>query len=392
MRFKRKQSFKQPLSVWRQSVRTRAMDLLSAYQTRLNDGGLHPDPAQQQVIKELAKLAHDVQLWAPEGGRGFSVFRRKASTTVPRSLYIVGPVGRGKSMMMDLFFNHVTFSEKRRVHFHAFMQEVHQRLHVLRKNSEIDAVAALAREITETTRLLCFDEFQVTDIADAMILSRLFTALFAQGLVMVATSNTAPRNLYAGGLQRDLFLPFIDLLTEKCAVLDINSPTDYRRLRLSTISTFHVPLGRAAEAAMAKAFAALTDDATPLPTNLEMPALGRSLHIPKAYGKVAWFDFVDLCEQPLGAADYEALASAYPVVMMSNVPVLTEEARNATRRFITLVDVLYEHKTRLVISAAVLADALCPKGLHAAEFARTASRLHEMQSAEWWGLTSVKGE
>lgn len=368
------------------------MDLLSAYQARLSEGSLKPDQAQELVVKDLAKLAHDVQLWAPEGGRGFSVFRRKATNTVPRSLYIVGPVGRGKSMVMDLFFNHVTFSQKRRVHFHAFMQEVHQRLYVLRKNSEIDAVAALAREITETTRLLCFDEFQVTDIADAMILSRLFTAMFGHGLVMVATSNTAPKDLYAGGLQRELFLPFIDLLVQKCDVRTIVSPTDYRRLRLSSIGTFHVPLGKAADAAMAKAFAALTDDATPLPTNLEMPQLGRSLHIPKAHGKVAWFDFVDLCEQPLGAADYEALAKAYKAVLISNVPVLTEEARNATRRFITLVDVLYEHKTRVVISAAVLVDALCPKGLHAAEFARTASRLHEMQSAEWWGLTSVKGE
>lgn len=359
------------------------MSLLESYQQKLSSGGLSPDPAQLAAATALGALA--ARLSQPVASPRFALFRRIKKASAIKGLYLVGPVGRGKSMLMDLFFTHAAVPLKRRVHFNDFMLEVHTRLHALRKRADTqDHVLILAREILAQNKLLCFDEFQVTDIADAMILSRLFTALFEGGLVMVATSNTTPQNLYAGGLQRSLFLPFIDVLLAHCDVLSVDGGTDYRRLRLSSIETYHAPLGPEADAATDKAFLALSDEQPASALDLVLESRGRSLRVPKAAGGVAQFTFKELCDAPLSAADYTALALAFPALVVCHVPVMQDDARNPTQRFITLIDVLYEHKTKLVISAAAPADALCRTGQLAPAFERTASRLHEMQSSAWW--------
>jgi cell division protein ZapE len=301
---------------------------------------------------------------------------------VPRSLYLWGPVGRGKTMLMDLFYDSAAEPKKRRVHFAAFMLEVHGRLHALRAQGHGDAVDVLAREIVGETRLLCFDEFQVTDIADAMVLGRLFTSLFAGGIVMVSTSNTAPDDLYAGGLQRALFLPFIALLKQTVDVLEVAGPDDHRLGRLHGRKVYLTPADDAAEAELARIFEDLAAGAAPHHAAIAVPG-ERRLDIPRAGPKVAWFDASDLISEARSAADYLALTQSYDTVILSGIPRLAADQRNEARRLITLIDVLYDAGTRLIASADAPAEQLYATGLHAKEFERTASRLIEMQSDDW---------
>lgn len=353
---------------------------LPAYRERIASGALQADSAQLQAAERLDALWREMAVKpAPRRLLG-RLFADKAPT--PRSVYLWGPVGRGKTMLMDLFFDSATEPKKRRVHFAAFMLEVHARLHALRAAGHGDAIDMLAREIAGEIRLLCFDEFQITDIADAMVIGRLFTGLFAGGTVMVATSNTAPDDLYAGGLQRALFLPFIALLKQTVDVLEVAGPDDHRLGRLHGRKVYLVPADDAAEAELGHIFKDLAAGAAPHHAVIAVPG-ERRLDIPRAGPKVAWFDASDLIGEARSAADYLALAESYDTVILSHIPRLAADQRNEARRLITLVDVLYDSGTRLIASADAPPEQLYATGLHAKEFERTASRLIEMQSDDW---------
>ena len=366
---------------------------LAAYRALRTSGHLEHDAAQELAAAKLQSVANALKEYRPNG-RGGWIDRWRARLGIGRrddiegdapaqGLYIYGAVGRGKSMLMDLFVRTAPVLAKRRVHFHAFMLEVHQTLHQWRqeKPKELDLIPALADKIAEETWLLCFDEFHVTNIADAMILGRLFTELFDRGVVVVATSNWAPDDLYPGGLQRDRFLPFIALLKERLDVLELDGERDYRMQRLKDISLYHSPDGAASDGKMRDAFLRLSGGLEPLPNSLIVQ--GRRLDVPRQAGKVAWFDFEELCARPLGAADYIALATHYPVLLIDHVPQLSSAARDQARRFMTLIDELYEHRVTTVIAAAARPERLYPEGEGAIEFQRTVSRLHEMQSADY---------
>ena len=354
---------------------------LAAYHRRIAAGDFAADPAQEKAAAALDGLWRRLKAALPRGRLLGRLFRERPQA--PRGLYLWGPVGRGKTMLMDLFFDEVAEPRKRRVHFASFMLEVHARLHRLRSEGHTgDAVELLAGEIARDVRLLCFDEFQITDIADAMVLGRLFTGLFAEGLVMVATSNTAPEDLYAGGLQRALFLPFIALLKNKVDVVRVSGPDDYRLGRLRGRRVYLTPADAAAETELGRIFADLTVGATPHPAIIPVDG-GRYLDVPRAGPKVAWFTASELISDALSAADYLALARCYDTLIVSRIPRLNAEQRNEARRLITLVDVLYDAGTRLIASAEESPDRLYAAGLHAREFERTASRLIEMQSDAW---------
>jgi cell division protein ZapE len=357
---------------------------LALYRARRADGRIKPDPAQSLAAEKLQSLHNALLHYQP--GRAswlerLGLARRQAEA--PQGLYIFGAVGRGKSMLMDLFFETAPVAHKRRVHFHAFMLEVHEALHRLRSNrsEEGDALIKVAEQIAAEAWLLCFDEFQVTNIADAMLLGRLFESLFERGVVVVATSNWAPDQLYEGGLQRDRFLPFIALLSQRLDILELGGDTDYRQARLADIEVYHWPLGPAADAALEAAFAALTEGATAAPDALTVQ--GRRIEVPRAALGTAWFAFDDLCAKPLGAADFLAIATHFHTLVLAGVPRLTPDLHNETRRFVTLVDSLYEHRVALVMSAADAPDRLCTEGNAAFEFRRTASRLAEMRSRDY---------
>ena len=360
---------------------------LIAYRARQQAGHLQHDPVQALAAEKLQALWHALENYRPAGGKSGWRERlglgRRPAEPAPQGLYLFGPVGRGKSMLMDLFFESVGHDHKRRVHFHEFMLEVHATMHAWRqKDGKLqDPLPRIAKEIAAGTWLLCFDEFQVDNIADAMILGRLFEALFEEGVVVVATSNTHPDNLYRGGLQRDRFVPFIEVLKSRIDVLELEAMRDYRRDRLAGMRTFHTPLGPEASAALDEAFAALTDGGAAEPA--ELAVMGRTLRIPAAARGVARFSFADLCEQPLGAPDYLALAKAYHTVILSDVPALPPAKRNEAKRMVTLIDALYEHRVNMVVSAEAEPDLLCTEGDTAASFERTASRLIEMQSEDY---------
>lgn len=360
---------------------------LIAYRARLAAGDIKSDPGQEQAIERLQLLWRQLRDHRPAEMTGgwrarLGLVRRNVAPS-PRGLYLHGGVGRGKSMVMDLFFAAAPTARKRRVHFHAFMLEIHDRLHRRRQDhaAEADPIGPVARAIADEASLLCFDEFQITNIADAMILARLFSGLFEAGVVVVATSNTAPDDLYAGGLQRDRFLPAIKVLKDHLDVLELDGKLDYRRNRIRGMTVFHTPLGLRSRGALDRVFAELTDDATP--EVAEVSAQGRVLTLKRTALGVARASFAELCALPLGAADFLALASRFHTLLLDDVPVLTAENRNEAKRFITLIDALYEHRTKLVCSAAAGPDALLTAGDHAAEFRRAASRLHEMQSADY---------
>ena len=367
---------------------------LIAYQKMIRRGQIKPDPAQERAVATLQTLWLELAKY-PLGKHGrvwLKIFRFSGADKQPRpiGLYIFGPVGRGKSMLMDLLYDSVTSRYKRRVHFHAFMLEIHNTMHKSRQKggSSRDPLAHIAADIAKRTYLLCFDEFQVDNIADAMILGRLFSALFYEGVVVVATSNSRPDNLYPDGLQRDRFLPFIDIIKENTNLLELDGDHDHRRSRLLDMGVYYSPLGDTADAAVEAAFIALTDGIKPVSERI--PVMGREVVVPLATKGVAKFSFGDLCEKPLGAPDYIAIARAYHTVILTDVPAMSAAKRNEAKRTVTLIDTLYEHNVNIIVSAATEPDKLCIEGDTAVAFRRTASRLIEMQSAEYINSTHIK--
>jgi len=364
---------------------------LSLYRARRGTGTLRPDADQALAAEKLQSLYSALKNYRPQTGKTgwlerFGLSRRPEPVEAPQGLYLYGGVGRGKSMLMDLFFETAPVERKRRVHFHAFMLEVHERIHKHRQArgksvGPDDALPELARQMADEAWLLCFDEFHVVDIADAMILGRLFTALFEAGVVVVATSNWAPDLLYKDGLQRELFLPFIALLKERLDVMALDGPTDYRLDRLKGTPVYYWPLGPATDQKMKELYASLTADAPKSATHLLVQ--GRRVDIECAARGVAWVDFWDLCGKPFGAADYLAIATHFHTVLVDDVPKLTDDRRNEAKRFMTLIDALYEHKVNVVVAADGPPEKLYPEGRHAFEFERTVSRLMEMQSEDY---------
>ncbi len=357
------------------------------YSAAVAEGRIDADPAQERVVAAYDALSH--RLAAYRQIKEKPVWRRIFGTKriqPPRGLYVIGEVGRGKTMLMDMFYDAVPVRRKRRVHFHHFMADVHQRIHAHRmehtgRKEGHESLQHVADALAKEAWLLCFDEFQVTDIADAMILGRLFERLFAQGVVVVATSNVPLSALYRDGLNRVLFLPFIRLLNEKLEEVALTSETDYRRLRLGDEKTWLTPLSAATDARMDALFLRLAG-ANPEPARFTVQ--GRTVHIPKAGEGVARFNFNELCARPLGAADFLGIAEHYHTVMIDHIPRLNFEKRNETKRFIVMIDAFYDRGVKLVASAEAPPDALVSESQHAFEFQRTASRLIEMQSHYWW--------
>ena len=352
-----------------------------AYAELVQAGELKPDPAQARAVAALDRLAAGMaprsllsRLLGP-GSEGIA------------GVYLWGGVGRGKSMLMDLAFEHIHIRPRRRVHFDEFMLETHARLRKARQSEEGDPIEPVAEQIADQARLLCFDEMQVTNPADAMILSRLFARLLEQGVKVVTTSNRPPRDLYLDGLNRELFMPFIELIERRMLVVEVNGPTDYRLERLTGVEVWHVPNGREATAALSRAFFQLTDypveDREKVPSEELDVGGGRTLHVPKSLKGVAVFSFKRLCGEPRGAADYLAIARRYHTVIIVGIPAMGPEMRNEAARFVTLIDALYEHKVKLLAAADAEPQALYPNGDGNFEFQRTASRLEEMRSAEY---------
>ena len=364
-----------------------ATGVRTAYRALVDAGELKPDADQAAAAERLYAL----RIALASGPKPRLLSRWFGHAPEPhKGLYLWGGVGRGKSMLMDLFFARATVEPRRRVHFHEFMLEVHAAIHAHRQASDNDPIPAVAAAVAASAKLLCFDEMQVRDVADAAILSRLFTALFAAGTTIVATSNRPPRDLYKDGLNRQLFLPFIALLEEKLDIVSLNGPTDYRLDRLDGAPTYYVPNGPEASKALSDAFFRLTDfpveDRVRVPSETIAVPGGRSLFVPKSIKGVAVFSFTRLCRAALGAADYLAVARKYHTVILVGVPVMGPESRNEAARFVTLIDELYEYRVKLLIAADAPPRALYPGGDGAFEFERTVSRLLEMQSTEYLAL------
>ena len=357
-----------------------------AYDALVASGQLRADPAQRLVADRLQALAEALERPRPKPGPLARLFGAHEEAP-PRGLYLWGGVGRGKSMLMDLFFEGVAFQPKKRIHFHQFMLETHARINDARHQHPGDPIPVVARQWAAEAHLLCFDELQVTNIADAMILSRLFAALFEEGVVVVTTSNRVPDDLYKNGLNRDLFLPFIGLLKKRLDVVALDGPTDYRLHRMAGMPTYYTPNGEAATKALSELFFRLTD--FPVEDRDHVPSAdldvggGRTLHVPKSLKGVAVFSFRRLCGEARGAADYLAIARTYHTVILVGVPVLGPENRNEASRFVTLVDQLYEWRCKLLLAADAPPDRLYVEGDGRFEFERTVSRLMEMQSAEY---------
>ncbi|MEZ5776451.1 MAG: cell division protein ZapE [Hyphomicrobiaceae bacterium] len=352
--------------------------LQERYRAMLAAGEIAPDPAQALAVEKLQLLANRLSAYRPPSTTDiFSFFTRKRGR-VPEGLYMFGAVGRGKTMLMDLFFATVDFRPKRRLHFHEFMAEAHELIGAARAREAGDPVAPAAREIASRARLICFDELQITDIADVHIIGRLFQALFEEGVVVVATSNARPRDLYRDGLNRDRLIPFIDLIEDRMEVLQLDSGHDYRLEKLAGQRLYFTPADAVARAHLRETFALMTGVAEG--ERQEIDVRGRLLEVREAHLGTAWFTFEELCARPLGANDYLAIARTYQTVILEGVPVLGPERRNEARRFVTLIDALYDHHVRLILSADAEPDALYPRGDGAHLFERTASRLHEMRS------------
>ena len=365
---------------------------LALYRARRRDGTLRYDADQELAVEKLEALSHALSGYKPSTGHEgwmarFGLGRRReVQPEQPQGLYMYGGVGRGKSMLMDLFFEAAPVERKRRVHFHAFMLEVHAQMHAYRGpsagvKSVDEAIPDFARKLADSAWLLCFDEFHVTDIADAMILGRLFTTLFELGVVVVATSNWPPDRLYEGGLQRVRFLPFIELLKKQLDVLALDGAVDYRLDRLMGRPVYHQPLGETTARALEETFAHLTGGLPGEPDHLLVQ--GRRIEIPRAAKGVAWIDFWEMCAKPHGAADFLAIATHFHTVIIDHVPVMKATQRNECRRFTNLIDALYEHRVNTIVAADGRPETLYTEGVHAYEFERTVSRLMEMQAEDY---------
>jgi cell division protein ZapE len=362
---------------------------LPAYRRLVEDGAVRADTAQMNAVARLQTLADEIEPYAMQMGRsGWLARLQHRRLPTPRGVYLHGGVGRGKTMLMDLFYQYAAIENRKRIHFHAFMLEVHDRVHCFREaaragkvRADADPLKALARVIVDQAWLLCFDEFHVSNIADAMILGRLFEALFEQGVVVVTTSNRPPADLYKGGLQRELFLPFIDLIERRLDVVELDSGIDYRLERMRSFDTYLTPLGPETDARLESAFADLIAGAEAKPWHVMVQ--GREVRFPRMADGVLFAGFADLCERPLGSADYAAIADRCHTVVLGGIPRLGPQRHNEAHRFVTLIDTLYEHKVNLVCSADAPPEALYAEGTGAFEFQRTVSRLIEMQSDDY---------
>ena len=367
--------------------------VLQRYTHLVQTGAVNRDAEQERIARALDRLIDSIiarRLATKSSALGWLFARKRETKEQIKGLYVYGGVGRGKTMLMDMFYELLPVRRKRRVHFNDFMADVHDRIAKHRQArkegtvKEDDPIPPVARALAEQAWVLCFDEFSVTDIADAMILSRLFSALFAEGVVLVATSNVAPVNLYRDGLNRGLFLPFIDTLSRNAEVMTLDGPTDYRLEKMNRLSVYLTPISPATDKRMDEMWQSVTAGQPTEPADLTIKA--RKVQIPQAAGSCARFDFVDLCEKPLAAREYLAITDRYDTIFIDHVPVLDPTLRNATKRFILLIDTLYDRKARAVISADASPDKLYagkPGTTEAFEFDRTVSRLIEMQSKEW---------
>jgi cell division protein ZapE len=362
--------------------------VLARYDTLVAGGELKPDAEQRSAALRLTRLQEELEAVPPRGSLLWRMGRARPAP--PRGVYLWGGVGRGKSMLMDLFHDALQINRKRRVHFHEFMIEVHDRLRIERMNEKGDPIRPVVAAIAEETRCLSFDEMIVNNAADAMIMSRLFTGLIDKGVTLLTTSNRVPSELYKDGLNREHFLPFITLIEARLDVLPLNGPHDYRLQRLAGVGTWHVPNGAEATAAVREAFFRLTDyppeDAAHVPAEDIDVSGGRMLHVPKSLKGVAVFSFKRLCAEARGASDYLAIARRYHTVFVVGIPVLGPDNRNEAARFVTLIDALYEHKVKLIATADAEPAALYPIGDGRFEFDRTVSRLIEMQSQDYLAL------
>ncbi len=365
------------------------VSIRTAYEMRLKRGEIAPDSAQALAVDSLSRVESDLNGWG-EPGLGFGFFRRREA---PRGAYLYGPVGRGKSMLMDLFFESAPIAKKRRAHFHAFMAEVHADIDAWRKGSTVarkarfgtakgdDPIVPTALRISEEARLVCFDEFHVTDIADAMILGRLFEALFERGVVVVATSNRRPDDLYRDGINRQLFLPFIALIKQKMDVVAVAGPKDFRLDRIAGRPVYFTPVNDQTEAAFDRLWLEMLNG--DIETGATVNVLGRHLTFPRAVGGRLRSHFNSLCGLALGPQDYLAIADRFHTVFVEDLPLLTPARRNEAARFVTLVDALYEARAKLVLLAEAEPESLYPAGDGSFEFERTVSRLQEMRSADY---------
>jgi len=362
--------------------------VIERYHALVAAGELRVDPDQEAAARRLDVLQKELEAAPPRGSTLWKLLRRPPEP--PRGLYMWGGVGRGKSMLMDLFFDTVKVKQKKRAHFHEFMLDVHARLADARKAEKGDPIPPVVESLAEETRLLCFDEMVVNNMADAAIMSRLFTGLLDKRVTIVTTSNREPDELYKNGLNRQLFLPFIDLIKDRLDVMTLNGPTDYRLDRLGDAQLWHAPNGPDATKALSEAFFRLTD--YPVEDRAKVPAEdiavqgGRTLHVPKSLKGVAVFSFKRLCAEARGAPDYLAIARRFHTVILVGIPVLGPEKRNEAARFVTLIDALYEYKVKLLASADAEPARLYPEGDGAFEFERTVSRLMEMQSDDYLAL------
>jgi cell division protein ZapE len=362
------------------------MTLVETYGALVADGVIEADPAQAAVVARLDELAHALRRWRRRRN-GFAALLSRGEPA-PKGLYIFGSVGRGKTMLMDLFFETTSYRYKRRAHFHEFMAEVHDRIAEARKSHPGDPIPQVAAAIADKTALLCFDEMHITDIADAMIVGRLFKTLFEEQVVVVITSNVHPRDLYKNGLNRPLFLPFIEIIENTMDIVELQAAKDFRLEKLAGKPLYFTPADDRARAEMDRLWSELTGGQAGTPLALDVK--GRKLRVPLAAMGMARFSFADLCEQPLGTIDYLALAHKFHTIMIDAIPVLASAQRDVARRFVNLIDTLYDCRVGLIVSAAAEPDGLYPAGDVHFLFERTVSRLIEMRSETYLAARSER--